>query len=64
MEITELECSGDLEPAGDECDRSVLLDIDTAVSEAASQVATEQVELGVPLVEGDELWESEERKVT
>ena len=63
-EVTELECSGDQEPAADECDLSILLDIDTAVSEAASQVATGQVELGVPLVEGDELWGSEERKVT
>ena len=42
---------------------SVLLDIDTAVSEAPSQVATGQIALGLPLVQGDEVWENEERKV-
>ena len=64
MEVTELEHSTDeLEPAADDDDQSVLVDIDTVVTDAASQVATGQVELGVPLVEGDDVWDNEDRKV-
>ena len=64
MEVTELEHSTDeLEPAADDDDQSVLVDIDTVVTDAASQVATGRVELGVLLVEGDDVWDNEDRKV-
>ena len=59
MEVTDLEPTADLDPtselkpADDDGEQSMLLDINAAVTEAASQVATGQVELGVVLVGGD-----------
>ena len=60
---SELEPAAELELAAADGEQSVLLDIDAAVSEAASQVATGQVELGMVVVEGDKAWDHEERKV-
>ena len=60
---SELEPAAELEPAVADGEQSVLLDIDAAVSEAASQVAMGQVELGVVVVEGDKAWDHEKRKV-
>ena len=59
---SELEPAAELESAADDSEQSVLLDIDAAISEAASQVATGQVELGVVLLEGVKAWDHEERK--
>ena len=69
MEVTDpeptadLDTTSELEPAAEDGKQSVLLDIDAAVSEAASLVATGQVELGVVVIEGDKAWDHEVRKV-
>lgn len=66
MEVThapELEPAAE-ESAAEEEEHSVLVDVDAEVADTATHVMAGEVELGVPLLDADETWDQEERKVT